>query len=135
MATVNDAIVVFGSLAAELSQLVQEALAAESCTLEEWWVIDCLAQTDVRAVSEIAAEVKVSGGALTKVIDRLVINNIAYRRIDPTDRRRINVRLTIRGRKVHRTLADIVERCDYIADTDSLKELVDTARGLQRAPR
>lgn len=48
----------------------------------------------------------------TKIIDRLVTNNIAYRSLDRTDRRRVRLRLSPRGHGVHGTLASLIARND-----------------------
>jgi DNA-binding MarR family transcriptional regulator len=43
-------------------------------------------------------------------VDRLVANNVVYRRVDLEDRRRVRLFLTPRGKSLHRRLAAVIER-------------------------
>ena len=67
---------------------------------------------------------------MTKVIDRMVANNLVYRRVDPADRRRVLVFLSARGRAAHRRLRPVGEASiDCLDDDVPLRDLV---RELQR---
>ena len=62
---------------------------------------------------------------MTKVIDRMVANNLVYRRVDPADRRRVLVFLSARGRAAHRRLRPVGEASiDCLDDDVPLRDLV-----------
>jgi DNA-binding MarR family transcriptional regulator len=61
-------------------------------------------------MSEVAEHAFLPAPTLTKLVDRLVANNIVYRRVDLEDRRRVRIFLTARGKSLHRRLSGIVER-------------------------
>jgi len=104
------------------------ALGVEGCGVQEWRVIDCLAEGG-RTMSEAATYAGLASPALTKLVDRLVTNNIVYRRIDLEDRRKVRIFLTRRGKSLHRRLAEIVDQCqaELLAETaagELIEELV-----------
>lgn len=47
---------------------------------------------------------------MSKLIDGMVADNLVYRRVDVSDRRRVLVFLTARGHRLHRRLSPAVER-------------------------
>jgi DNA-binding MarR family transcriptional regulator len=104
------------------------ALGVEGCGVEEWRVIDFLAEGG-HTMSEAAKYAGLASPALTKLVDRLVTNNIVYRRIDLEDRRKVRIFLTRRGKSMHRRLAEIVDRCQgellaETADGELIEELL-----------
>jgi DNA-binding MarR family transcriptional regulator len=104
------------------------ALGVEGCGVEEWRVIDFLAEGG-HTMSEAAKYAGLASPALTKLVDRLVTNNIVYRRIDLEDRRKVRIFLTRRGKSMHRRLAEIVDQCqgellDETADGELIEELL-----------
>lgn len=105
------------------------ALAVENCTVEEWRVIDFLAEGG-HTMSEAAEYAGVPSPTLTKIVDRLVANNVVHRRIDLEDRRKVRIFLTTRGKSLHRRLAAIVEHSQAdllgeISDGDLLEGLLE----------
>jgi DNA-binding MarR family transcriptional regulator len=104
-----------------LSQLLSQAerrvrrelgriLEREDCTVEEWRALALLSDGDSHAMSEIAAYTILPPPTLTRLIDRMVADNLAYRSPDPHDRRRVLVRVTARGRARHRRLVQRLQR-------------------------
>lgn len=102
------------------------ALATEGCGVEEWRVIDFLA-ADGYTMGEVADHAGLTSPTLTKLVDRLVANNIVYRRIGLEDRRTVRIFLTPRGRSLHRRLGAIVERsqAELLAETPNGELLED----------
>lgn len=105
------------------------ALAVEGCGVEEWRVLNFLAEGG-RTMSETAEHAGIPSPTLTKLVDRLVANNVVYRRIDFEDRRKVRIFLTTRGKSLHRRLAAIVEHSqaellDETADPGLLEDLLD----------
>ena len=104
----------FSHLLTRLERRVAERLRAvlvpEGCGIEEWRVLDLLACSGGCTMSEVAEHAFLQAPTLTKLVDRLVANNIVYRRVDLEDRRRVRIFLTARGKSLHRRLSGIVER-------------------------
>jgi len=100
-------------------------LAVEGATVEEWRVLDFLADGG-HIMSEVAEHVGLPSPTLTKIVDRLVANNVVYRRIDLEDRRKVRIFLAARGRSLHRRLAVIVAQSqENLADEQSLELLLE----------
>jgi DNA-binding MarR family transcriptional regulator len=92
-----------------MTRRLAAALKPDDVGVEEWRALSALAESAGQAMSELAEFVLVPPPTLTKLVDRLVSENLVYRRIDPADRRRVLVSLTPRGRRLHRRLRRVVE--------------------------
>jgi DNA-binding MarR family transcriptional regulator len=92
------------------AERLRAVLAPEGCGIEEWRVLDLLARSEGCTMSEVAEHAFLTAPTLTKLVDRLVANNIVYRRVDLEDRRRVRIFLAARGKSLHRRLSGIVER-------------------------
>jgi len=108
------------------------ALGTEGCGVEEWRVINFLAEGG-HTMSDAAKYAGLAAPTLTKLVDRLVTNNIVYRRIALEDRRKVRIFLTRRGKSLHRRLAEIVECCQAEAACRDCRRRVD--RRAAAAPR
>lgn len=97
---------------------VEALLAVQGCSLDEWRVLDHVASGGPAVMSKIGKDAGLAPSVLSKLVDRMVTNNLLYRRIDPADRRRINIHLTSRGAAVHRACADVLDRADTHLDTE-----------------
>jgi DNA-binding MarR family transcriptional regulator len=93
-----------------LTARLARILEAEGSTVEDWHVLSVLAEEDRLTMTELAAAAAVPGPSLTRLVDRLVADNLAYRRVDEDDRRRIRVHMTERGHELHRRLGERIER-------------------------
>jgi DNA-binding MarR family transcriptional regulator len=91
------------------TERLRAVLLSEGCGIEEWRVLDLLAVSGGCTMSEVADHAFLPAPTLTKLVDRLVANNIVYRRVDLEDRRRVRIFLTARGKSLHRRLGEIVE--------------------------
>lgn len=123
MGTVSQAALALSAIQNSLLERVREVLAAQGCTLEEWRILHCLKDSGALAMSEISETTSIPPSALTKIVDRMVANNLVYRRTDNVDRRKVILRLTSRGASSYRHLADTVDRCDLLYDQDQLQKL------------
>jgi DNA-binding MarR family transcriptional regulator len=103
---------VLGHLERQVSRRVEEVLAAEQLTVDQWRVLDLLADGQWHPMSWIAAHIAVPGATLTKLVDRLVDTSLVYRLVDETDRRRVLVYLWERGREVHERLRPAIENVE-----------------------
>jgi DNA-binding MarR family transcriptional regulator len=112
-----------------LTERLRAALEPEGCDLDEWRVLNLLAEGTALPMADVADSVGLRPSALTRLMDRLVANNLVYRKIDLEDRRRVRVLLTPRGKSLHRRLAALVERSQdalfaSAADRELLQELL-----------
>ncbi|MCI3271454.1 MarR family winged helix-turn-helix transcriptional regulator [Streptomyces cylindrosporus] len=78
---------------------VEQVLAEFDCSVEEWRVLALLSDGQGHNMTAIADCAFLPPPSLTKLVDRLVDQNLVYRRTDPVDRRRILAQLTPRGRE------------------------------------
>ncbi len=88
-----------------VSRELGRVLGADGCSLEAWRALDLLADGAGHTMTELAEFALVPAPTLTRLVDRLVADNLAYRRADPADGRRVLVRVTPRGRALHERLA------------------------------
>ena len=108
------------SSAQQLAQLLSQAergvtrqlgrvLEEKGSTVEQWRTLVLLADGTSHPMSEIAEFALLPAPTLTRLIDRMVADNLAYRKPDLRDRRRVLVHITPRGRALHRKLAGRIE--------------------------
>lgn len=105
-----------GRASQRMSRRIEQALGTASTggpTLEAWRVLDLLADGGGHSMTEIATYALVLPPTLTKIADRLIDAALVYRRPDDTDRRRILVFLSERGREQHTALAPRVAAAEH----------------------
>jgi DNA-binding MarR family transcriptional regulator len=114
-----------------VTERMAEVLGDEGCTVEEWRILVLLCDGAGHTMSEVADFAMLPAPTLTKLVDGLVADNIAYRRVDSMDRRRVRVYLTPRGKAWHRRLSVLVDRLheDFAnaigpEEADQLEELL-----------
>jgi DNA-binding MarR family transcriptional regulator len=122
-------------VARELTRVLRD----EGCTVEQWRTLALLADDSTHSMSEIAEFAMLPAPTLTRLIDRMVADNLLYRKADPRDRRRVLVQISDRGRLRHRHLAERVERDRNVivghADRRDIANLVDLLAGLAKRLR
>jgi DNA-binding MarR family transcriptional regulator len=97
---------------------------AHGSTIEQWRVLSLLADGQGHPMKEIAGFVLVPSPTLTRIIDRMIADNLVYRRVDPADRRRVLIFCSGRGRRLHAKLRRDVERYESeLAEADSSLDL------------
>jgi DNA-binding MarR family transcriptional regulator len=119
-------------------------LALEGVSIEEWRALALLSDGEGHPMAELAEYVFMTSPTVTRLIDRMVADNLVHRKVDAHDRRRVLVFATARGRRLQRKLDRILHAGDdeIVADVDDaarLLELLDAlegqaARGRLRAP-
>ncbi len=123
----------------QLARQVEAALADEGLTIDQWRVLDVLADGEGQTMSEIATAIVVPGPTLTKIVDRLVDAAAVYRLVDARDRRRVLAFLSDSGRALHNQLAPGVAAAEAEAvtalgaDADTLLSLLARLAALMRA--
>lgn len=125
---------------ARMARNLEKALGPGGPALDQWRVLDLLADGQGHPMIEIAGHVMVPAPTLTKVIDRLVDMALVYRRPDESDRRRVLVFLSDRGREVHSVLSPRVTQAEEqfvgeldAADAAALRRLVERLAGMSPA--
>jgi DNA-binding MarR family transcriptional regulator len=104
-----------------LTRHLRRVLQEEGTSVEEWRTLVLLADGVSHPMSEIAEFAMLSAPTLTRVVDRMVADNLAYRKADPEDRRRVLVHITPRGRATQRRLAARIEdsQAEILAEADA----------------
>lgn len=99
-----------GRAAHRLARRVEDAVGRppDGPGLDQWRILDLLADGVGHPMSEVAAHAMVPAPTLTKIVDRLVDQGLVYRRPDEADRRRVLVLLAERGRALHARVAPAV---------------------------
>lgn len=95
-----------------LSRLLEMSLAGAGLTVDQWRVLDLLADGEGHPMSEIAGTIVVPGPTVTKIVDKLVDAAVVYRLVDARDRRRVLALISEDGAALHRRLAPLVERVE-----------------------
>lgn len=98
----------------ELAGVLEE----EGFTVDQWRILLLLADGASHPMSEIAEFALFSAPTLTRLVDRMVAENLVYRKADPRDRRRVLIHISARGRSVHERLGHCIEDA-ILADADS----------------
>ncbi|MFC3447837.1 MarR family winged helix-turn-helix transcriptional regulator [Amycolatopsis speibonae] len=107
---------------------VEQVLAKEGLTLDQWLVLDALSGKGGLAMADLADRTLATAPTLTRVVDKLVTTAQAYREVDAADRRRVLVHLSARGRATYRRVAAKVSEVE--AGLDVPEELLVALRGL-----
>lgn len=93
-----------------VTRQVGRVLEPSGCTVEQWRTMALLADGGSHSMSEIAEFALLPAPTLTRLIDRMVADNLAYRTVDAQDRRRVLVRITPRGHALYEELGRQLER-------------------------
>jgi DNA-binding MarR family transcriptional regulator len=120
----------------DVTRRVAAVLEQEGSTVEEWRAHWLLADQHSRTMSEVAEVALLPAASLTRLIDRMVADNLVYRRGDLRDRRRVLVRITRRGMDQYRRLLSHLERdnvfdgmgAELVQLTDLLNAMLDRLR-------
>ncbi|SNT23576.1 MarR family winged helix-turn-helix transcriptional regulator [Rhodococcoides kyotonense] len=104
-----------------VSERMRAVLAPAHVELEEWRVLSLLSDGDGHTMAETADFALLPPPTLTKVVNRLVANNLVHRRSGTVDRRQVLIRNTARGQQKYDALAgeiEAVHRRLFGADSD-----------------
>ncbi|MEW5809651.1 MAG: MarR family transcriptional regulator [Actinomycetota bacterium] len=74
-------------------------------SLEGWRVLGALRSGDGFTMTDIATAMGIPAPSLTRIVDKLVDGGFVLRRVDATDRRRVLIHLSVRGKTKARRLA------------------------------
>lgn len=109
-----------------VARRLDELAVAHNSTVEQWRILTLLADGAGHPMKELASAAFVPGATLTRIVDRMIADNLVYRRVDPEDRRRVLIFSTARGRRLHGRLQRDIEQ--YEAKLSALDRDLDLAR-------
>ncbi len=84
-------------------------LSTENLPVEQWRILEALAQGDGLTMGVLAERVSMNISALSKTVDRMVSRALVHRRQDPEDHRRVHVLITDFGQDMLARRAPEVE--------------------------
>ncbi len=86
-------------------------------SIEGWRVLGALRNGDGFTMSDMSTAMAIPPPTLTRIVDRLVDAGLVHRRVDATDRRRVLIYLSARGKtKVRRIARQEAQLKDVLAD-------------------
>lgn len=91
-------------LTRRLSAAVERELSSEELTLDDWMVLEALAETPGLTMAQLRDQTLAAAPTLTRVVDRLVARAAVFREVDADDRRKVRVNLSKRGVALHARL-------------------------------
>lgn len=127
-----------GQVERQVARLVEKALAGHELTVDQWRILDILADGEGHPMTDLAGAIVVPGPTLTKIVDKLVDAALVYRLVDERDRRRVLAFVSDKGRKVHELVAPKVAatEAEVVAGLGADGAvLVDLLTQLARGPR
>lgn len=92
--------------------VIEHELAGSELVLDDWLVMEALARSPGSTMAELKNYTLTPAPTLTRVVDRLVMRSLAFREVDGQDRRKIRVRLSKRGTRMHTQLAPVVRSAE-----------------------
>lgn len=94
--------------AREVTARAETVLKPEGLTFDQWMVLDTMAIEDGLSMAELADRTLITGPTLTRLVDRLVSQALAYREVAPADRRKVQVHLSKRGQQRHERIVPLM---------------------------
>jgi MarR family transcriptional regulator, organic hydroperoxide resistance regulator len=117
----------------EVTRRVEEITGDEGLSLDQWLVLRRVAVAGDQAMRDLVAGTRLNDSTLTRVVDRLAALGLVFREADPTDRRRVRVSASERGRVLHERLAPAVSDAERRLLADDAPELLASLARLGRS--
>ncbi len=86
---------------------LEERLRPGGVPIEQFRILEMLAENEPCAMGEIARRWLIDPATLTKIIDRMVRDNLVYRAPDPDDRRKVLVVTANEGKTLYKRLRGV----------------------------
>ncbi|MDE1185422.1 MAG: MarR family transcriptional regulator [Pantoea sp.] len=87
-------------LLVQANRRVNRQLSLEGITLEHWRALKVIADQDGVTMRELSDELMQNFPTLTKIIDKMVLEALVYRRPDEQDRRKVRLYISDKGKAV-----------------------------------
>ena len=91
----------FAMLSAQATRCLGDLYREHGLTVVGWRTLSLIGRYEPIYPSSIAERTSVDADKVTRAVDRLVAKRLVVRKVDAEDRRRIVLRLTAHGRRVH----------------------------------
>lgn len=95
-----------------ISAVIERELAADDLPLDDWLVMEALAESPGLTMAELRDYTLTPAPTLTRVVDRLVSRSLVFRSVDGDDRRKVRVSLSKRGAALHARLGPELQRAE-----------------------
>ncbi len=119
-------------VASGLTSRVEDVLVGSDLTLDQWRVLRTVDDDGPLSMSDLGGRTRIPGPTATRIVDRLVERSLLYRNVDPTDRRRVVVHVSERGRALRRSIAPRITEAERdglavlsSAETRTLRRLLE----------
>lgn len=106
---------------------LSEKLEPFGITPSQYGVLSCLWNKEADTPKQLCGRLRIEASSMSSILDRMQINGLIERNIDPNDRRTIRVKVTDKGKGLHKPIVEIVEKVnqDFLGFLDQeQKELV-----------
>jgi len=117
-----------------VTRRLAQVLTHHGSTVERWRALVLLARGDSHGMTELAEFTQLPPASVTRLVDGLVADNLADRKADPRDRRRVLVHITRRGLGLQRQLSERIaaERDTILGDVEDgdVAALLESLAGL-----
>ena len=120
-------------LVAQANRRLNKALSAEGVPLDQWRILRVLYEAGGMTMRALADAVTLNRPTMTKIVDKLVANGLAYRVPDPDDRRKVRIFLSDQGKALYQqqnqrvsSHQETVEDHYGTEETRQLKEMLET---------
>ncbi|WP_181702454.1 MarR family winged helix-turn-helix transcriptional regulator [Chthonobacter albigriseus] len=88
----------------QLEDELQERLRPAGVPIEQLRILEVLNSANGRPMGELATKALIEPTTLTKIVDRMVSDGLVFRAPDPSDRRRVLIRIAPGGKTLFRRL-------------------------------
>lgn len=133
MVTENSTNDYLAHLLAQANRRLNMQLNDEGVPLDQWRILSVLSEKDGMTMRELADAVSVHRPTMTKVVDRLVADALAYRIPDPNDRRKVRIFLSDQGKILYKEQNERVTthqenfEINYgVEETQQLKDMLES---------
>jgi MarR family transcriptional regulator, organic hydroperoxide resistance regulator len=114
---------IIASVNRRLEDELAERLRPGGVPIEQFRILEALAQRTECTMGELAQLVLVEPATLTKIIDRMVAEQLVFRAPDPRDRRRVRILTAPAGKALWKRLSGVSK-----AQEARIAELLDAPR-------
>lgn len=103
---------------ARMGNAFAKALKPYGLSLSEWRVCASLQHTPRQTLSELATHASTDLSALSRIVDRLVTQELVMREKSDADKRAVHIELTTRGQALTKELIPLAQHYEAVAISD-----------------
>ena len=133
--TLNDQLsYLIASANRQIEHELEERLRPGGVPIEQFRILEVLSENEPCAMGDIARRSLIDPATLTKIIDRMVRDNLVYRAPDPDDRRKVLILTATEGKALYKRLSGVSsaqeKRLSEILEGEKARELKTLLREL-----